>query len=114
MKDKTPFRVVFPQMTMKISDDESWVAIAYTGEAQETGDVKLGTIPAGMVASKVCRGSYEGLSVAIGETYKEILETKRYAPDQHMPMRLLYWNSPDDNQPQDLVAEIQIPVIKRP
>ena len=114
LKDSLPFTVVFPQMTISVSDSESWVAVAYTGEARETGDVKLGTIPAGTVASRVCQGSYERISEAIQGAYRRIAASKKYLPRPGTPPRLLYWNSPDDHLPRDLITEIQIPVIERP
>jgi effector-binding domain-containing protein len=114
MKDSTPFTVIFPQMIIQASDAQTWVAIAYTGNAYETNDVKLGKLPAVLVASKIYKGSYEKLSEPIKEAYREILATRQYVPKEGAPLRLLYWNSPDDNQPQDLITEIQIPVIKLP
>jgi effector-binding domain-containing protein len=112
MKDSTPFTVIFPQMTIQVSSNEKWVAIAYTGNASETNDVKLKEMPACLVASKVYKGSYDKIGNFIKETYREILTTKQYVPKDDMPLRLLYWNSPDDNQPKDLITEVQIPVVK--
>ena len=114
LKEETPFKVIFPQMTIKVSDSDTWVAIAYTGEAYESGDVKLGKIPAGIMASKIYKGSYEKIGKAIQDVFREILATKKYVPKKGEPLRLLYWNSPDDNYPQDLITEIQIPVMKLP
>lgn len=110
LKDVTPFTVVFPQMTIKVSDAETWVAVAYTGDAVPGGEVRLGTLPAATVASRVCRGSYERLDGVIGEAYRQISASQRYVP-KSAPLRLLYWNSPDDNRPGELVTEIQIPVV---
>lgn len=112
MKESTPFSIIFPQMTIQMPNNEIWVAIAYKGEAEETNNVKLTKIPAVLVASKIYKGSYEGISKTIKETFREILATKQYVPKDDMPLRLLFWNSPDDNLPQDLITEIQIPVIK--
>ena len=33
LKDSLPFTVSFPQMTISVSDSESWVALAYAGTA---------------------------------------------------------------------------------
>lgn len=110
LRDDAPFAVVFPQMTLRMSDAETWVAVAYTGDAAGGGDVRLGTLPAATVASQVHRGSYERLDRAIGEAYRQI-GASRYVPQDGAPLRLLYWNSPDDNRPSDLVTEIQIPVV---
>jgi effector-binding domain-containing protein len=114
MKDSTPFTVVFPQMTIQVSDNQTWVAIAYTGDAYESSEVKLGHLPAVLVASKIYKGGYEKISETIRETFREILDTKQYVPKDNAPLRLLYWNSPDDNQPKELITEIQIPVMKLP
>jgi DNA gyrase inhibitor GyrI len=114
MKDSTPFTIIFPQMTIQVSDDQTWTAIAYTGDAYETNDVKLGKLPAALVASKIYKGSYDKISETIRKVFREILATKQYVPKDDAPLRLLYWNSPDDNQPQDLITEIQIPVTKLP
>jgi DNA gyrase inhibitor GyrI len=113
-KDATPYDVVFPQMTIQVSDSETWVAIAYTGAASGSQDVRLASLPAATMASKVCKGSYENLGAAISQAYREIAATKRYVPAGGVPLRLLYWNSPDDHRPRDLITEIQIPVIRRP
>jgi effector-binding domain-containing protein len=112
MKESTPFSIIFPQMTIQMSNNETWVAIAYKGEAEETNNVKLSKIPAVLVASKIYKGSYENMNKTIKETFREILATKQYVPNDDIPLRLLFWNSPDDNLPQDLITEIQIPVIK--
>jgi len=111
-KDSTPFVISFPQMTIQVSDNQTWVAVVYSGNAYETKDVKLGKLPAVLVASKIYKGSYDRIGETIRETIREILATKRYVPKDGTPLRLLFWNSPDDNQPQDLITEIQIPVIK--
>jgi DNA gyrase inhibitor GyrI len=66
------------------------------------------------MASKIYKGSYEKIGKAIQNVFREILATKKYVPKKGKPLRLLYWNSPDDNYPQDLITEIQIPVIKLP
>ena len=112
MKESTPFSIIFPQMNIQMSNNETWVAIAYKGEAEETNNVKLSKIPAVLVASKIYKGSYENMNKTIKETFREILATKQYVPNDDIPLRLLFWNSPDDNLPQDLITEIQIPVIK--
>jgi effector-binding domain-containing protein len=114
MKDSTPYAVVFPQMTVQISDTVTWVAIAYTGSAVASDEVRLGSLPQATVGSKVCRGSYQKLGQAIGEAYREIAGSKRYVPLEGAPPRLLYWNSPDDNHSAGLITEIQIPVVAVP
>lgn len=114
LKDATPYTVVFPQMTMQVSDTETWVAVAYTGSATAADEINVGSLPASRVASKVCRGSYEKLNQVIRAAYQEIAATKQYIPQENAPLRLLYWNSPDDNRPEDLITEIQIPVTRIP
>jgi hypothetical protein len=40
IKEETPFKVIFPQMTIKVSDSDTWVARAYpkTPEKRRTGN----------------------------------------------------------------------------
>ena len=60
-KEQTPFKVIFPQMTIK----KQWVAIAFTGDAEETQDVKIKFLPKAKVASIIHKGSYQSLSDSI-------------------------------------------------
>jgi effector-binding domain-containing protein len=107
-KEDTPFKVLFPLMSIEFSRQNQWVAIAFTGKAQETSDVKIKILPAVKVASVIHKGSYQSLSDTIGRLYKRLYKQKKFPSSK--PLRLLYKNSPDDNYPEDLITEIQIPV----
>ena len=60
-KEQTPFKVIFPQMIIKYSTQKQWVAIAFTGDAEETQDVKIKFLPKAKVASIIHKGSYQSL-----------------------------------------------------
>lgn len=106
-RDNTTFDVVFPQMSLEFSDSKQWIAVAYTGMAQETSTVKIKTIPPAKIASALHKGSYPTLGVTIRKLYQHLYANKMF-PDTGAPLRLLYLNSPDDNHPKDLLTEIQI------
>ena len=107
-KEQIPFKVIFPQMTNEYSTHNQWVAIAFTGDAEETQDVKIKFLPKTNVASIIHKGSYQSLSDSIRWFYKELYKRKNFPSSG--PIRLLYRNSPDDNYPEDLITEIQIPL----
>lgn len=107
-KPNTPFQVKFPQMTIEFSHDNQLVAIAFSGEATESEDVKIEKLPQVTVASMLHKGSYQSIGETVRKAYGR-LQKLSYFPDGQ-PLRLLYWNSPDDQYPEDLLTEIQIPI----
>jgi hypothetical protein len=44
--------------------------------------------------------------------FRRDVDTGKYLPAESGEIRLLYWNSIDDNKPEDLITEIQV-VIKK-
>ena len=110
-REETPFEVVFPQMSIEMSQTEQWIAIAYEGEAEESEEVKTSVLPAVTVAAMIHKGGYQTLPETVQKAYQELRETA-YIPDSGHPLRLLYWNSPDDTHAKELITEIQIPIRK--
>jgi len=108
-KEQLPFEVVFPQMTIEFSQQKQWIAIAYTGNAKETEEVKIKSLPKLKVASLTHTGSYQSLSKTIPKLYQELYKQKKF-PSSTQALRLLYLNSPDDHHSKDLITEIQIPL----
>ncbi|MBE8157912.1 MAG: GyrI-like domain-containing protein, partial [Betaproteobacteria bacterium] len=98
LNEITAMEIVFPQMTFDFADGLNWIAIEFTGEAMETGAVKVKKIPAGKIYSVMHAGPYQKLGGAIRAAYKSLL-ADGHIPDDSRPHRLLYWNSPDDNPP---------------
>ncbi len=107
-RDKKPFDIIFPQMSVEFSSNNQWIAIGYTGEAYETEHVKLKQLPSVTVASAMHKGSYQTIGATIRDLYAQ-LRVNQYYPNGQ-PVRLLYLNSPDNTQPTELLTEIQIPV----
>jgi effector-binding domain-containing protein len=95
-RDKKPFEIVFPQMTVEFSSNNQWIAIGYIGEAYETEHIKLKQLPSVTVATAMHKGSYQ----TIGNTIRDL----------YAQLRLLYHNSPDNTQPSELLTEVQVPV----
>lgn len=111
-KESISFNVIFPQMNIEFSRNKQWIAIAFEGEAKENKDVRIKKLPKATVASMVHIGSYQSLWKTVRKIYQELQKVK-YFPDSSQPLRFLYWNSPDDNHPKDLITEVQIPVRLR-
>ena len=108
-REETPFEVIFPQMSIEMSQTEQWIAIAYEGEAEESEEVKTRVLPAVSVAAMIHKGGYQTIPETVQKAYNELLESG-YIPDSGSPLRLLYWNSPDDTHAKQLITEIQIPI----
>jgi effector-binding domain-containing protein len=66
----------------------------------------------GLMASYIYKGSYTKISDAIRGVFRKVVNTGEYIPAGNGEIRLLYWNSIDDNQPEDLITEIQVRVKK--
>ncbi len=114
LNDTDNYQVVFPQLSIESDTiDGQYYAIGYTGIPQETTEIKTTTLKGGVFASYVYKGNYKYIGKAIRSTFKKILQTDNYIPDDNEEIRLLYWNSVDDNLPKDLITEIQIKVKQR-
>lgn len=109
------YEVVFPQMSIERDDiDGSYVAIAYKGNPTETEVIKKGVLASGLMASYIYKGSYTQIGKAIRHVFRTVVDTGKYIPAGNGEIRLLYWNSIDDNKPEDLITEIQIRIKKLP
>lgn len=115
LKENDDYEVIFPQFSMERYDiDGSYVAIEYKGNSMETQDVKTTNLEGGLFASYVYKGSYKDIGEAIRASFQKVQMTGKYIPHNQEEIRLLYWNSIDNNQPKDLVTEIQVRVKKLP
>ena len=115
LKDDGSFEVIFPQLSVEGSNiDGSYYAIGYRGNPKETETVKKTTFKGGLFASYIYKGSYKTVGKAIRKTFQKVLKTGKYVPHDKEEIRLLYWNSIDDNYPKDLITEIQVRVLKLP
>ena len=113
LQESEDYQVVFPQLSIERYDiDGSYYAIGYEGEPEETGQVKTTQLKGGMFASYIYKGNYRDIGEGIGSAFREISKTGKYVPHEKEEVRLLYWNSIDDNYPKDLITEIQIRVKK--
>ena len=101
--------IIFPQTSFEFPNGDVLVGIAFEGSARETRKVKIERMPGGTFYSVLHLGPYQELPGAIRQSFKSLL-SDGYTPDDKLPFRLLYWNSPDDNLPKDLRTEILIPV----
>lgn len=109
------FQVVFPQLSVESRDIAgSYYAIGYQGTPRQTQQIKTVQLEAGLFASFIYKGSYTKLDSAIRATLERIFDTGQYSPHSNREIRLLYWNSIDDNHPAALITEIQIRVTKNP
>ena len=109
------YEVIFPQLSMESRNiNGSYYAIEFKGKPKETEEVKTTRINGGLFASFIYRGNYKNIGPKIRNTLQRILKTGKYVPHNSEEIRLLYWNSIDDNYPRDLITEIQIRVVKLP
>lgn len=110
--NETGLRPILPTMSLGSSREDLYAALAFEGEPHETPDVKILELPPATVATIVHRGPYSRLPVSV----KRLVEAARdagYAPQQKAMLRLLHRNTPQNTAPDDLLTEIQVPVIKR-
>ncbi len=115
LEESQTYKVVFPQLSVESKNIEgSYYAIGYEGIPKETNDIKTTKLKGGLFASFIFKGNYRSISPAIRSTFKKVLNTENFIPHPDEEIRLLYWNSIDDNHPKDLITEIQIRVKKRP
>lgn len=80
--------------------------------AAETGELLKGTVPGGLYATALHRGSYEGLRGCANWLYGTWLPVSGYEADDR-PCAEVYLNDPDDTAPDDLLTELRMPV-RRP
>ena len=115
LKDGDGFEVVFPHLSIDSNRiDGSYYAIGYQGHPSETADVKTTTLSGGLFASFIYQGNYRDIGPAIRSTFRRVLKTDGYVPHGDEEIRLLYWNSIDDNHPKDLITEILVRVEALP
>jgi DNA gyrase inhibitor GyrI len=115
LRDDGSFEVVFPQLSIESSViGGRYYAIGYIGNPVETEIVKTTTLKGGVFASYIFQGNYKYISKGIRKTFQKTLKTGKYVPHEKEEIRLLYWNSIDDNHPKHLITEIQVRVRKLP
>ena len=115
LRENDEYEVFFPQFSIERYDIEgSYFAIEYRGNTLETQDVKTTSLQGGLFASYIYKGSYTEISKAVRATFKKVVETGKYIPHSQEEIRVLYWNSIDDNYPKDLITEIQVRVKALP
>ncbi len=113
LKDDGNFEVVFPQLSIESSAiDGSYYAIGYKGNPIETEIIKTTTLKGGLFASYIYQGNYKYIGKEIRKTFQRVLKTGKYVPHNKQEIRLLYWNSIDDNHPKHLITEILVRVKK--
>lgn len=107
----TELRAIQP-MSLGSSRDDLYAAVAFEGSPHETREVKILELPSATVATLVHRGPYSRLPISV----KKLIEAIRgagYAPQEKAMLRLLHRNTPEDTAPEELLTEIQLPVVKR-
>ena len=115
LKESDDYEIVFPQLSVESGNiNGSYYAIGFRGNPKETKDVKKTQLKGGLFASFIYKGNYKNISSAIGSTFQQVLKTGKYVPHNDGEIRLLYWNSIDDNSPDDLITEIQVRILKLP
>ncbi|MFK2822020.1 GyrI-like domain-containing protein [Arcobacter sp. YIC-80] len=115
LQDKEDFKVMFPQLSVESNNiNGQFYAIGYTGTPKGNNIVKTTLLKGGLFASYIYKGNYKYITKSIRKTFQKILQTGKYIPDNREEIRLLYWNSIDDNHPENLITEIQIRINKLP
>ncbi len=115
LKESNTYEVIFPQLSVESGNIEgSYYAIGFKGKPQETDEIKTTQLKGGLFASFIYKGNYKSIASAIKGTFQKVLKTGKYIPHNNEEIRLLYWNSVDDNHPKDLITEIQVRVTKLP
>ena len=115
LRESDTYEVMFPQLSIESRNIESsYYAIGYKGNPRETDEIKTTQLNGGLFASYIYKGNYKSIGSTIRDTFQKILETGEYVPHDDEEIRLLYWNSIDDNHLKDLITEIQVRVKKLP
>jgi len=104
-------RAVLPQMTLSGARD-FFAAVAFEGSPRETEDVRILELPPATVATAIHQGPYRLLPQAVRELTDAVRDAG-YAPNERAMLRLLHKNSPENHPPEELVTEIQLPVVPR-
>lgn len=112
LNDDDDYQVIFPQFSF-IQGDKEFYAIEYSGNADEKDGIKIKNVKGGKFYSYVYKGSYKNLPNIIPEVIYRINTETSYRPHSSEEIRLLYWNSIDDNHPGDLITEIQVRVVEK-
>lgn len=85
------------------------MGVPFTGEASESGKVKIKILPSQQVLSAIHKGPYQ----EVGRVY-EVLMNKVIEEGYQIigaPMEM-YFNSPMEVSENDLLTEVQFPVVK--
>ena len=115
LNESNDYEVVFPQLSVESRNIiGSYYAIGFKGKPKESNDVKTTRLQGGLFASFIYKGNYKNIGPSIRKTFQKVLKTEKYVPHSDEEIRLLYWNSIDDNHPRDLITEIQIRIVKLP
>jgi effector-binding domain-containing protein len=115
LQDNDNYEVVFPQLSIESRNIKGqYYAIGYKGNPEETNEIKRTQLKGGLFASFIYKGNYKEIGSAIRNVFQKVLQTGKYMPHNNEEIRLLYWNSIDDNHPKDLITEIQVRVVKLP
>ncbi|MGA1940888.1 GyrI-like domain-containing protein [Arcobacter sp. YIC-310] len=115
LQDKEDYKVVFPQLSVESRKIKGqYYAIEYKGTPKGNDIVKTTSLKGGLFASYIYKGNYKYIGKSIRKTFQKVLQTGKYVPDNREEIRLLYWNSIDDNHPENLITEIQVRVNKLP
>ncbi len=112
LNDGNDFQVVFPQFSV-IKGNNEFIAIEYQGNPQEKDNTKVTDLEGGFFYSFTYKGHYNNLRHIIPDVMGRINAEKNYKRHLPVEIRLLYWNSIDDNHPKDLVTEIQVRINKK-
>ena len=103
-------KIIFPQMGISFRNGDRWIAIEFQGEAIGSDTVAIQKLSGGRFYSTEYIGPYQHLNAVIDDAFESLI-VAGYRADTDKPLRLLYWNSPDDNPPHRLRTEIQIPLL---
>ena len=115
LRDSDSYKVIFPQLSIESRNIKgSYYAIGYEGNPKETDNIKTLKLEGGLFVSFIFKGNYKKIGPAIRNTFQKVLKTGKYVPHDDEEIRLLYWNSIDDNHPEDLITEVQVRVVKLP
>jgi len=85
------------------------IGASFEGNANDEGNVQVKIIPEHTVIATMHKGPYDKVGPVIDGLAKYAIENNY---DIIGPVTEVYLNNPNDLQPQDLLTEVQFPVIK--